>query len=296
MSENVPQRSWKRSPKPKWLKAQIPAGEDFFKIKKNLESRNLSTICQQARCPNINECWNNHHATFLIMGETCTRSCKFCSVKPGTPLPLPQDEAQRVLDMVEILKAEYVVITSVTRDDLEDGGSNHFADVISHLKANKPDVKVEVLIPDFKGNPALIDNVLKAEPHVLAHNLETVKRLYPHVRRPEKNYDTSLKVLNYSRSRGAVTKSGLMVGLGESIAELETAFKDLRDNGVMLLTIGQYLQPTKEHADVVNYYTPEEFAQLKEIAMGYGFSAVESGAFVRSSYQAGSMYAKSRAQ
>jgi lipoic acid synthetase len=288
MTPNKP----KRMPKPRWLKAQIPSGEEFFKIKHQMESRNLATICQQAKCPNINECWNNYHATFLIMGDTCTRDCKFCSVKPGKPQDLMAEEAQRVLEMVNILKAQYVVITSVTRDDLKDGGSHHFAKVIGHLKENKGEVKIEVLIPDFNGNTELIDNVLAAGPHVLNHNLETVKRLYPHVNRKEKNYHVSLGVLNHSHKREFVTKTGIMVGLGESMDELKQLFHDLRENGVMLLTIGQYLQPTKDHVMVEKYYTPEEFAELKEMALGFGFSAVESGAFVRSSYQANRMYEK----
>jgi lipoyl synthase len=292
--ENMTPNKPKRTPKPRWLKAQIPSGEEFFKIKHQMESRGLATICQQAKCPNINECWNNYHATFLIMGDTCTRDCKFCSVKHGKPQQLMEEEAQRVLEMVEILKAQYVVITSVTRDDLKDSGSNHFAGVISHLKEKKSEVKVEVLIPDFSGKTELIDIVLAAEPHVLNHNLETVKRLYTHVNRREKNYHVSLSVLNHSHQRGFITKSGIMVGLGESLDELKQLFQDLRDNGVMLLTIGQYLQPTKDHVLVEKYYTPEEFVELKEIALGFGFSAVESGAFVRSSYQANRMYEKAK--
>jgi lipoic acid synthetase len=279
-----------RGPKPRWLKAQIPAGENYFKVKTQLEKMNLATICQQAKCPNISECWNNFHATFLIMGDLCTRNCSFCSVKPGKPKPLLKDEPQRVLEMVDVLKAKYVVITSVTRDDLCDGGSTHFAEVITRLKTHKPGVKVEVLIPDFKGNRDQIDTILNAQPHVLSHNLETVKRLYPHVRRPARNYHTSLGVLNYAGGKGAITKSGLMVGLGESLDELEESFQHLRDNGVSLLTIGQYLQPTKDHALVDRYYSPQEFEQLKKIALDYGFTAVESGPFVRSSYKAQRMY------
>jgi len=278
------------NPKPKWLKAQIPSGENYFKIKKNLEARNLSTICQQAKCPNIAECWNNHHATFLIMGDTCTRNCTFCSVKSGTPAPLLEEEPQRLMEMVDILKARYVVITSVTRDDLEDGGSSHFARVISHLKQNRPEVKIEVLIPDFKANPKHLDIVLKAFPDVLNHNLETIKRLYPHVNRLTQNYKVSLEVLRYCSQKGWVTKSGIMVGLGETIEELEELFRDLRGSGVQLLTIGQYLQPTRDNVKVEKFYTPEEFEQLKTIAMSHGFKDVESGPFTRSSYQADRMY------
>ena len=278
-----------RKPKPKWLKAGIPAGDNYFKIKQALEKRNLSTICQSAKCPNISECWNNSHATFLIMGDTCTRNCTFCSVKSGTPQPLDNLEPQRILEMTEILGAKYVVITSVTRDDLEDGGSSHFASIIKELKTHKPEVKIEVLIPDFKGNPRALDTVLEAKPDVLNHNLETVHRLYPHVNRDPKNYDVSLQVLKYSKEKGFVTKSGIMVGIGETIEELKELFQDLRNNDVDLLTIGQYLQPTRQNVPVEKFYTPDEFEELKNTALSFGFSAVVSGPFVRSSYNADHM-------
>lgn len=284
----------KRQPKPKWLKAKIPAGEDYFKIKKSLEKRNLSTICQRAKCPNISECWNSFHATFLIMGDTCSRNCTFCSVKAGSTKDLLPEEPQRVLEMTDIMKAKYVVITSVTRDDLEDGGSSHFASVITHLKTNRPDVKIEVLIPDFMGNTSQIDTVLDAKPDVLNHNLETVKRLYTHVNRPEQNYRRSLEVLCYSHDKGFITKSGIMVGLGETMDEIKVLLKDLRENHVQLLTIGQYLQPTKENVNVEKFYAPEEFSRLKELALSYGFTGVESGPFVRSSYKAHDMYEKAK--
>jgi lipoyl synthase len=274
-----------RKPKPQWLKAGIPAGDNYFKIKKALEKRNLCTICQSAKCPNISECWNNYHATFLIMGDTCTRNCFFCSVKHGTPLPLDSLEPRRVLEMTEIMKAKYVVITSVTRDDLEDGGSSHFAAVIKELKTHKPEVKIEVLIPDFKGNTRDIDTVLEAGPDVLNHNLETIHRLYPHVNRVPQNYHVSLQVLKYSKAKGAVTKSGIMVGLGETVAELKETFQDL-------LTIGQYLQPTRQNVPVEKYYTPGEFEELKETALSFGFIDAVSGPFVRSSYNADRMYQK----
>jgi len=281
-----------RKPKPKWLKAGIPAGDNYFKIKKALEKRNLCTICQSAKCPNISECWNNYHATFLIMGDACTRNCTFCSVKSGTPRPLDNLEPQRILEMTEIMKARYVVITSVTRDDLEDGGSSHFAAVIKELKTHKPEVKIEVLIPDFKGNTRDLDTVLEAEPDVLNHNLETVRRLYPHVNRDPRNYDVSLRVLKYSKTKGFVAKSGVMVGLGESGDELKDAFQDLRTHGVDLLTIGQYLQPTRQNVAVEKFYTPGEFEELKETALSFGFIDAVSGPFVRSSYNADRMYQK----
>jgi lipoic acid synthetase len=279
-----------RQPKPHWLKAQIPSGENYFKIKKSLEKRKLSTICQQARCPNISECWNSYHATFLIMGDTCSRDCKFCSVKTGNPKPLLTEEPERVLEMVDIMKVKYVVITSVTRDDLEDGGSTHFAKVITYLKTHRPNVKIEILIPDFKGNSRYLNTIFDAQPDVLNHNLETIKRLYPHVNRKPGNYCISLNVLQYGHEKGFITKSGIMVGLGETLEELKELFQDLRASGVKLLTIGQYLQPIKENVPVKKYYTPDDFEQLKEIALSQGFIAVESAPFTRSSYHAHRMY------
>jgi len=277
-------------PKPQWLKTHIPYGRDYFKIKKNLEQRNLSTICQSARCPNISECWNRRCATFLIMGDTCSRNCLFCSVKSGTPLPLRPDEPLRILEMVEIMNSRYVVITSVTRDDLDDGGSSHFASIIRTLKSNRPGLKIEALIPDFKGNTLHIDTVLHAEPDVLNHNLETIRRLYPLLNRPPLNYPVSLDVLRHSSGKGFITKSGIMVGLGETEEELNELFRDLRACGVKLLTIGQYLQPTPDNVPVARFYTPGEFELLKNTALQLGFTGVESGPFVRSSYNASEMY------
>lgn len=282
----------KRKPKPQWLKAAIPGGENYFKIKKALEKRNLCTICQSARCPNISQCWNNYHATFLIMGNTCSRDCTFCSVKHGVPESLDSDEPGRVLEMTRIMNAKYVVITSVTRDDLEDGGSSHFAAVISTLKTHKPGIKVEVLIPDFKGNIRHLETVLEAKPDVVNHNLETVRRLYPVVNRKPGNYNISLQVLKNSKERGFITKSGIMVGLGETMEELKELFQDLRTSGVDLLTIGQYLQPTRQNVPVERFYTPQEFEELKDIALSFGFIDVVSGPFVRSSYNADQMYRK----
>ncbi len=280
----------RKQPKPPWLKAAIPTGEQYFRIKKALEKRKLSTICQSAKCPNISECWNNKHATFLIMGDACSRNCSFCSVKHADPGPLDPQEPQRVLEMTEILQARYVVITSVTRDDLDDGGSSHFAQVIRTLKENKPQVKIEVLIPDFQGNRLHLDTVLDAEPDVLNHNLETIHRLYPHVNRPPENYHRALQVIKNSKKRGFVTKSGIMVGLGETMGELEQTFQDLRNHGCDLLTIGQYLQPTRQNVPVEKFYTPEEFTQLKDLALSHGFKDTEAGPFVRSSYQADRMF------
>jgi lipoic acid synthetase len=279
-----------RIPKPTWLKARIPSGSRYFKIRRDLESRGLHTICQSARCPNIGECWNHNHATFLIMGDICSRNCLFCSVKHGIPRLLDADEPRRILEMVKILKLKYAVITSVTRDDLEDGGSRHFARIIKILKQHQPDLKIEVLIPDFKGDPEAVDVVLDAQPAVLNHNVETVKRLYEKVNRHPANYQSSLKVLKHSSDRGMITKSGVMVGLGETPDELKELFAHLTEKGVRLLTIGQYCQPSRENVKVERFYNPGEFAALRELALSFGFTAVESGPFVRSSYHADTMY------
>lgn len=280
----------KRRPKPGWLKTHIPAGDNYFKIKKELERRNLHTICQDARCPNISECWNNYHATFLIMGDTCSRNCTFCSVKNDIPQPLHPEEADRIIEMVDILGAKYIVITSVTRDDLDDGGSRHFASLIKKIKAEKAGLQVETLIPDFKGNREHLKEVFAARPDVLNHNLETVKGLYTKVNRDPENYDLSLTVLKLAKENNLITKSGIMVGLGETTGEIEELFYDLRENCVDLLTIGQYLQPTKSNLPVERFYSPAEFAELKRLALSCGFAAVEAGPFVRSSYKAAQMY------
>ncbi len=271
---------------PQWLKAAIPAGENYFKIKKNLESRNLSTICRQARCPNISRCWNNFHATFLIMGDTCSRNCSFCSVKTGKPSPLLPEEGERLLEMVDLMKTKYLVITSVTRDDLEDGGSTHFAGVITKLKTHKPGVKIEVLVPDFKGNTRHLDTVLDANPDVLNHNLETVRRLYPHVNRRIENYHVSLGVLRCSHKKGFIAKSGIMLGLGETDDQVRAALRALRSAGVDRVTLGQYLKPARGLAPVDRYVSPERFAEWEAEARDIGFKWVKAGPKVRSSYHA----------
>jgi lipoyl synthase len=281
-----------RTAKPAWLKTAVPGGAEYFKIKRELAQRNLGTICRDARCPNISECWNNHHATFLIMGDTCSRNCSFCAVKKGVPQPLNPQEAERILEMVDIMAARYIVITSVTRDDLTDGGSRHFAGLIKKIKEERSDLQVEVLIPDFKGSKEDLQRIFAAAPDVLNHNLETVKELYAKVNRNPHNYYISLNVLKLAKDNNLITKSGIMVGLGESRVEIEGLFHDLRKNGVDLLTIGQYLQPTKKNLPVEKFYTPGEFADLKKLALDCGFTAVESGPFVRSSYHAAQMYSR----
>lgn len=279
------------SPKPAWLKVKFPAHEDYFSVSALLEKRGLHTICRSARCPNIGECWTQKTATFLILGNTCTRSCAFCAVAKGRPEAPSVSEPEQVADAANVLGLTYVVLTSVTRDDLPDGGSDHFAATIAALRRRLPDVRVETLIPDFQGDPEALDRVLAAVPDVLNHNLETTETLYPSIRRPVESYRRSLDVLRRAKARGFTTKSGLMIGLGETAEDLIQTLRDLRAAGCDLLTIGQYLQPTKAHASVARYYPPEEFATLKTKAEAEGFAGVEAGPLVRSSYHAHALHA-----
>lgn len=279
-----------RQPKPGWLKTTIPGGEEFTRIQRALDQRGLHTICRSARCPNIGECWNHGHATFLIMGDHCTRDCAFCAVPHGNPAPLDPDEPEKLVETARIMNLRYAVITSVTRDDLSDGGSRHFVRIITTLKRKIPDLLVEVLIPDFGGDEAALKRVLDAEPHVLNHNIETVLSQYARVRRPAAQYHRSMQLLQRAADRGAVTKSGIMVGLGETRAELSDLFRELSRRKVSLLTIGQYCRPTTSSVPVDRYYAPEEFQQLESEALGMGFSAVASGPLVRSSYHARELY------
>ncbi len=276
--------------KPEWLKARIPSGSTFFRLKKDLNERNLSTICQSARCPNVDECWNRGHATFLAMGDTCSRNCLFCAVKKGKPQELDDREDQRILDMAQVMDLSYLVVTSVTRDDLADRGGRHLGRIVRTLKNSRPKMKVEILVPDFSGFLDCLDAVLDASPDVLAHNLETVRTLYPKVNRGLENYSRSLRILRHSRGRNAVTKSGIMVGFGETSQEILTTFADLREVHVDIVTIGQYLQPCSTSIPVQRYYTPGEFADLRKSALTFGFSAVEAGPFVRSSYHSDHLY------
>jgi lipoic acid synthetase len=280
----------KRSRKPPWLRIHKPSGGPFFKLRRDLEKKNLHTICQSARCPNMGECWNQGSATILILGDTCTRDCLFCAVPGGIPAPVDPDEPARILEMATMMKLKYIVITSVTRDDLADGGSGHFHAVITTLKQHLPSLGIEVLIPDFSGRPDDLDRVIDAGPDVLNHNLETVRSLYRRINRPPANYDVSLAVLKHAKGRGCITKSGIMVGLGETESEIETTLEDLRKSGVDLLTVGQYLQPAHPNLKVRKYYTPAEFGRIKRTALARGFKEVESGPLVRSSYRADSMY------
>ena len=276
--------------KPSWLKVKFPSEPNFFHVSSVLKREKLHTICQSAKCPNISECWSKKTATFLILGDVCTRECAFCAVKKGLPSGPHPDESNQVARAAALLGLGYVVVTSVTRDDLPDGGASVFAETIKAIKERNPGVKVEVLIPDFQGDNMSLETVVSAQPDILNHNIETTESCYSRIRRPVENYTRSLRVLKKAKELGTVTKSGLMVGLGESREEIYRSFSDLRKASCDLLTIGQYLQPSRSHAPVRKYYAPEEFDELKRMALEAGFKDVESGPLVRSSYMAHRMY------
>lgn len=284
-----PQKNWK-SQKPPWLKVRIPSDANFFSVSSLLKTKNLHTICQSGKCPNISECFSHKIAAFLILGDICTRKCAFCAVEKGIPVPPPTEEIAQVAEAVALMGLRYVVVTSVTRDDLPDGGASHFKATIQAIREQTPGVKIEVLVPDFKGNNQALKTVIQARPDILNHNLEVPEAFYPLINRPKKNYQRSLKVLREAKLMGANTKSGLMIGLGEDEKDILLSFSDLRKVSCDLLTIGQYLQPTKSHVPVKKYYTPREFESFKNIALDFGFKAVESGPLVRSSYRAHQMY------
>ncbi len=276
--------------KPSWLKVKLPTHSNFFYVSSLIEKKNLHTICQSAKCPNASECWSQKTATFLILGDTCTRDCGFCAVKSGSPHSPALDEAERVAESVADMDLRYAVITSVTRDDLPDGGASLFIETIAAIRKVSPQTKIEVLVPDFGGNVDILASVIAAGPEVLNHNLEVPETLYPKINRPLENYRRSIKVLQDAKKLGAVTKSGLMLGLGESEEEIIRTFQDLRNSGCGLLTIGQYLQPSRNNLRVERYYTPAEFTRFKAIAIEIGFEAVESGPLIRSSYHAHQLY------
>ncbi len=271
--------------RPDWLRVRVPAGETYSNIRSIIDKHKLHTVCGEARCPNMGECWNSGTATFMILGDICTRSCGFCAVKTGMPTELDADEPRRVAEAVKLMNIQYAVITSVNRDELYDGGASIFADTIRKIRELNPACKVEVLIPDFKGDEFALNILLDAFPDVLNHNIETVPRLYPAVR-PQAKYERSLELLERAKKRGFTTKSGLMVGLGETIEEVVSVMTDLRKVQCDIITIGQYLQPTKNHLPVVRFVHPDEFKMLKGRGMELGFKHVESGPLVRSSYNA----------
>jgi lipoic acid synthetase len=276
--------------KPSWLKVKLPAHGSFFEVANILKRNHLHTICQSAKCPNIAECWTARTATFLILGDTCTRQCDFCAVKKGAPVEPSGEEPEQVAEAVASLGLEYAVVTSVTRDDLPDGGASVFAQTIRAIKERRPQAKVEVLIPDFLGSQEALAAVIASEPDVLNHNLETTEPGYPRITRPPGNYRRSLGVLKTAKNLGALTKSGLMVGLGETGPEVEQTLSDLRSVGCDLLTIGQYLQPSRQNPQVSRYYTPEEFEAMRARALALGFRDVAAGPLVRSSYRAHKLF------
>ncbi|GMU41261.1 MAG: lipoyl synthase [Chloroflexota bacterium] len=285
-----------RDPKPPWLKARFPSGERFSHITDLLRSERLHTVCEEARCPNIGECFNSGTATFMILGDVCTRACGFCAVTSGRPEALDLLEPYRLAKTVETLGLDYAVITSVNRDDVPDGGASVFAACIRAIRRLRPGCRVEVLIPDFEGNAEALATVVEARPDVLNHNIETVPRLYARAR-PRGDYARTLDLFRRARRLDPAMplKSGLMVGLGETEAELHAVFADLRASGVDVLTVGQYLRPTPKHLPVARYWHPEEFAALKAHALDLGFAHVEAGPFVRSSYHAGEQADAARA-
>ena len=275
----------KRVRKSEWLKISIGANERYTETKRIVESHCLHTICSSGRCPNMGECWGKGTATFMIAGDICTRSCKFCNTQTGRPLPLDPDEPTHVAESIALMKLSHAVITSVDRDDLPDLGAAHWAQTIREIKRLNPETTTEVLIPDFQGRKELIDQVIKACPEIISHNMETVKRISPQVRSAA-NYHTSLEVIRQIAESGITAKSGIMVGLGETPAEVEELMDDLISVGCKILTIGQYLQPTHKHFPVAAYITPEQFAVYKETGLKKGFEQMESAPLVRSSYHA----------
>ena len=274
--------------KPSWLKMQIPSGENYVKIKKTLQNYNLHTVCEEASCPNVSECWAAGTATIMIMGDTCSRGCRFCDVNSGRPLALDFEEPDRVADAIHEWNLRYIVLTSVCRDDLEDEGSDHFAKTIKKIKSKCPNTFVESLIPDFSSNYEFLKKIVNAKPHVISHNLETVKRLSPTVRDPKADYNQSLQVLHSIKKfdDSITTKSSIMLGLGETEDEIFQTGKDLRNVGVDIFTLGQYLQPSLKHLPVKEFIPPNKFNYYKHSLTKMGFLHVESGPLVRSSFRA----------
>ncbi len=278
--------------KPVWLRISPPAGENYTKVKQSLRSRNLHTVCEEAGCPNISECWEGGTATIMIMGDICTRGCRFCAVNSGKPVLVDPFEPLRVAEAIKEWRLRYVVITSVCRDDLEDGGAEQIAKTIRAIKSLCPTIIVESLIPDFSGNVDSIKKIVESRPEVIGHNIETVRRLSSKIRDVRASYEQSLSVLKKCKEMDPViyTKSSLMLGLGESEEEIIETMRDLRTVGVKMLTVGQYLQPTPRHLPVLEYVRPEQFNRLREIAERMGFGYVASGPLVRSSYRAGEFF------
>jgi len=271
--------------KPKWLKIKLDTEGEYTKIKKIVDSNKLHTICSSGKCPNICKCWNMGTATFMILGDICTRSCKFCATKTAKPLPPDMNEPKKVAESINIMQLKHCVITSVDRDDLPDKGASFWAETIYTVRKQNPNILIEVLVPDFDNIDEYLQTVFNAKPDIFGHNIETVKRLTPLVRSRAK-YDTSLEVLLKAHKRGLITKSGIILGLGETISEVEETLADLRKVGCEMVTIGQYLQPTKDNIPVNEYITPEQFEKYKILGLQLGFNSVESAPLVRSSFMA----------
>jgi lipoic acid synthetase len=271
--------------KPRWLRAKLPAGPEYHAVNELVETNKLHTVCKSAQCPNMGECWKRGTATLMILGNVCTRSCGFCAIQTGRPTELDIGEPARVADAVAKMGLKHAVITSVARDDLKDGGASVWAATVRAIRHRNPNTAVEVLIPDFQGRNHHLDIVLEAKPDILNHNVETVERLQRPVRKTA-SYQQSLNVLRHAKSKGFTTKSGIMLGLGETKEEIETCLKDMRDAGIDIITIGQYLQPTQKHLSLERWVTPEEFEHWKFFGLEIGFGVVESAPLVRSSYHA----------
>ena len=271
--------------RPEWLKVRLPTGENYNEVKNLMRRQHLHTVCEETRCPNMSECWNNRSATFMILGDTCTRSCGFCNIKVGMPDELDLNEPRRVTDSVKELELRHVVITSVNRDELRDGGASIFKECVRLINEEMYDTTVEILIPDFRGVEEAFNVIMQNPPDILNHNLETVPRLYPVVR-PQAKYERSLNLIRWFKDKGLKTKSGIMVGIGEKPEEVIEVMENLVEHGCDILTVGQYLQPTKNHLPVDRFVTPDEFNLYKEEGLKIGFKIVESSPLVRSSYHA----------
>jgi lipoic acid synthetase len=283
--QEIPASEEQRLRRPEWLKVGVPGGENYARLKGLISRHNLHTVCEEARCPNMAECWNSGTATFMILGDICTRSCGFCAVKTGRPTGLDLEEPYRVAEAMRLMGVKHAVITSVNRDELPDGGASIFAETIRQARIVNPGIRLEVLIPDFRGVEWALNIVIDASPDILNHNTETVPRLYSQVR-PQAKYERSLELLRRAKKKGMVTKSGLMLGLGETNEEVCAVMVDLRRSECDILTLGQYLQPTKEHLPVARFVHPDEFRMFRQQGLDMGFTHVESGPLVRSSYHA----------
>jgi len=282
-------RKW-REPKPEWLRVRMPGGGRYEQVKRTLRELNLHTVCEEASCPNLGECWGGGTATVMLMGDVCTRGCRFCDVSSGLPAPLDPLEPRHLAEAVGRLGLDYLVVTSVNRDELQDGGASHFAQAIVELRRAAPKTLVEVLTPDFQGSRDALQMIVDAQPTVAAHNVETVERLTPRVRDRRATYRQSLDVLDFYKRRGMRTKSSIMLGLGETHGEVITAMRDLRSVGCDILTLGQYLRPSEKHLAVEEFVRPEVFSRLEREGLALGFRLVAAGPLVRSSYKAGEYF------